>query len=285
MSATHRAGVVALLGRPNAGKSSLLNRLVGEALAIVTPKPQTTRSRILGIVSRPDAQILLIDTPGFHAGSRALDRALARVAEEVADDCDVAVLLVDPAAGWDAAHEALRERLVRRGAPVQVVATKADRRLASPELPADHAISARTGQGVEGLLDALVARLPESPPLHDPELLTDRPLRFLVAERVREAAFQELAQEVPYETAVEVVAFDERSRPDLITIRAHLIVERASQKGIVLGRGGARIKAIGQRARPGIEALVGRHVFLDLWVKVEPRWTRKPRRLQALGYC
>ena len=283
----HRAGVVALLGRPNAGKSTLLNRLVGEKVAIVTAKPQTTRSRILGIVSRPDAQLLLMDTPGFHEGSRALNRALGEIVDEVAADCDVALLLVDPREGWSQAHEALCERLARRGTPLLVVATKADAE-AGRDLdggrPADLAVSARTGEGVEALLDAVVRQLPVSPPLHDPELLTDRPLRFLAAELVREAAFEELAQEVPYETAVEIREFDERSRPDLVTIRADLLVERPSQKGIVLGRGGARIKAIGQRARAEIERLLDRRVHLELWVKVERHWTRKPKRLKSLGY-
>lgn len=287
MSAPHRAGVVALLGRPNAGKSTLLNRLVGEKLAIVTAKPQTTRSRILGIVSREDAQLLLLDTPGFHESDKALNRALAAVVDEVADDCDVALLLVDPGRGWDAGHEALRERLTRRGTPVRVVATQADRLPGGrvpPELPADHVISAKTGEGVEALLDDVVARLPVSPPLHDPELLTDRPMRFLAAELVREAVFEELAQEVPYETAVEIREFDERSREDLVTIRADLIVERRSQKGIVVGRGGERIKAIGQRARAQIERLLDRRVHLELWVKVEAKWTKRPKRLKSLGY-
>lgn len=288
-STPHRAGVVALLGRPNAGKSTLLNRLVGEKLAIVTAKPQTTRSRILGIVSRPEAQLLLMDTPGFHAdeggvGEKALNRALHAVVEEVADDCDVALLLVDPAGGWSAAHEALRVRLEARGSAVLVVATKADRG-AAPDVPADRVVSGVTGEGVEALLEAVVARLPESPPLQDPELLTDRPLRFLAAELVREAVFEELAEEVPYETAVEILAFDERTRPDLVTIRANLLVERASQKGIVVGRGGARIKAIGVRARAELERLLERQVHLELWAKVEPKWTRRPKRLRSLGYC
>lgn len=284
MTEAHRAGIVALLGRPNAGKSTLLNRLVGEKIAIVTARPQTTRSRILGIVNREDAQLLLLDTPGFHESGKALNRALLAVVDEVAEDCDVAVLLVDPAAGWDAGHEALRARLEARGAPVLVVATKADRGAPRAGLPEHLAVSARNGEGVEALLEAIVARLPLSPPLHDPELLTDRPLRFLAAELVREAAFEELDQEVPYETAVEVEAFDETSREDLVTIRANLLVERRSQKGIVVGRGGARIKAIGQRARAELERLLGRKVHLELWVKVEPKWTKRPKRLKSLGY-
>jgi GTP-binding protein Era len=288
----HRAGVVALLGRPNAGKSTLLNRLLGQKLAIVTDRPQTTRSRILGILTRPGAQLLLLDTPGFHEAARPLNRALNAAVEEAAGDCDVALLLVDPAAGWDAGHAALLARLAGRGVPVLVVATRCDlaEAAAAPWPPAGAAaaaaclrISARTGEGVEGLLEAVEVRLPEGPAFYGEDELTDRPLRFLAAELVREAAFEALSQELPYALAVEVESFDE-SRADLVRIRAHLLVERPSQKPIVVGRGGSMIRSIGIEARLRIEALLGTRVHLDLWVKVEPRWSRKPRRLQALGY-
>ncbi len=287
-----RAGVVAILGRPNAGKSTLLNRLLGEKLAIVTPKPQTTRSRILGILNRDGAQLLLLDTPGFHESPKALNRALNTVVEEAVDDCDVAVLLVDPAAGWGAGHDALRDRLAKRGVPLVVVGTKADRvepdaaswpPEGAREAAATLRVSARSGEGIEALLDALVARLPEGPHLYPDDELTDRPLRFLAAELVREVAFEELAQEVPYSLAVEIDSFDE-SRPDGVRIRANLLVERSSQKPIVLGRGGERIKAIGSEARRRIGALLDRPVHLALWVKVEPRWSRRPKRLKSLGY-
>lgn len=284
-----RAGVVAILGRPNAGKSTLLNRLLGTKLAIVTPKPQTTRSRILGILNRGKAQLLLVDTPGFHESPKTLNRALSAVVEEAVEDCDVAALLVDPAAPWDAGHDALRDRLAKRGVPLVVVGTKADR--GEGAWPPDGArgaaatlrVSARTGEGVDALVDALVGRLPEGPHLYPEDELTDRPLRFLAAELVREVAFEELAQEVPYSLAVEIEGFDE-TRPDGVRIRANLLVERSSQKPIVLGRGGARIKAIGSEARRRIAGLLGRPVHLALWVKVEPRWTRRPKRLKSLGY-
>lgn len=282
----HRSGVVALLGRPNAGKSTLLNRLVGQKLAIVTAKPQTTRSRILGIVTLPGAQLLLVDTPGFHAHGKSLNRALGAIVDEVAEDCDAAVLLVDPERGWDAEHEALRERLGARGAAVLVVASQCDRPAAAGRagaLPADLCISARTGEGVDALLAALVARVPESPPFYPEEQVTDRSLRFLAAELVREAVFEELSQELPYETAVEVEAFDE-SRPGLVQIHARLLVERPSQVGMVVGKGGAMIKRIGVRARRELEALLETRVHLELRVKAEPRWSRKRRRLEALGY-
>jgi GTP-binding protein Era len=288
----HRAGVVALLGRPNAGKSTLLNRILGEKLAIVTAKPQTTRSRLLGIWSRPGVQVLFVDTPGFHEGGRPLNRALNAVVDEVVDDCDVALLLVDPVAGLDPGHLARLERLRARGTPTFAVATRCDepsRRNAPWPLEALAGLpafrtSGVTGAGVDGLLEAVVERLPVGPSLYPEDDLTDRPLRFLVAELVREAAFEALEQEVPYGVAVAIRSFDE-SRPDLVHIRADLLVEREAHKPIVLGRGGATIKRIGSAARREIEALLGRKVFLELWVKCEPGWTRRPNRLKSLGYC
>lgn len=304
-SAAHRAGVVALLGRPNAGKSTLLNRLLGEKLAIVTAKPQTTRSRILGVLTRPGAQLLLLDTPGFcevgaaeargasgapgAPGVRrgaALIRALNEIALRVASDCDAAVLLVDPAQGWSAAHAALREQFARRGAPLLVAASKCDSQracAAAAALPVDLRISAQTGAGVEALIERLAALLPESPALYDADTLTDRSLRFLAAEAIREAVFEELSQELPYSTAVEIESFDE-SRPGLARIRANLLVERKSQKGIAVGKGGAKIAAVGRRARLAIEALLGCRVHLELWVKQEPKWSQRPARLRSLGY-
>jgi GTP-binding protein Era len=284
--AEHRAGVVALLGRPNAGKSTLLNRLVGQKLAIVTAKPQTTRSRILGISSLPDAQVLWLDTPGVHGGaSRPLNRALNALAEAAAEDCDLALLLVEPGRGVDPELEALRARLAQRGAGVLVVATKSDLPpAAGAGPPADLRVSGRTGEGVEALLAAVVARLPVAPPFYDdPDQLTDRSLRWLAAECIREAVFEQLEQELPYSTAVEIESFDE-SRPELVRIRAQLLVERDSQKRIVVGSGGAQVKEIGKSAREALEALLETRVHLELWVKVEPAWATRPRRLAALGY-
>ena len=280
----HRAGVVALLGRPNAGKSTLLNRLLGEKLAIVTHKPQTTRSRILGILNTDAAQLLLLDTPGFRAGGKALNDALNRIVDQVAEDCDAAVLLVDPGPGWDEGHDAIRERLERRGARVIVVATKQDlARGRDPGIPGALPISAETGDGIDTLIQQMVEALPESPPFYPPDEITNRPLRFLAAELIREVVFEELGQELPYSTAVEILAFDE-SRPDLVRIQANLIVERKSQKGMVVGKGGQMVKQLGQRSRVALEAMLDSRVHLDLWVKVEPKWTKRPRRLKALGY-
>jgi GTPase len=285
----HRAGVVALLGRPNAGKSSLLNAILGEKLAIVSAKPQTTRSRILGIHHRPDAQLLFVDTPGRHGSERTLNALLNEQAREAGDDCDVALLLVDLGEGWGRVHAEWLAQLEARGKTVIAVGTKCDRAEAirgawpPPGTSCAFRTSARTGEGIAALVDEVTRRLPISPALYPGDDLSDRPLRFLVAERVREAAIDALEQELPYALAVEIESFDE-SRTDLIRIRANLIVERASQKQIVIGRGGERIKSIGIRARKEIESLLETHVHLELWVKVEPKWTKKPARIRALGY-
>lgn len=288
----HRAGVVALLGRPNAGKSTLLNALVGQKLAIVTEKPQTTRSRLLGIATLPHAQLLMLDTPGWQAGTKPLHGALNRLAEEAGRDCDVACVLVDLTHGWGDVESALARGAAAHGAPVLAVGTKADlpragARAWPPPAEAGCAqalrLSAKTGEGTLDFLAACVARLPLSPPLYTGDELSDRPLRFLAAELVREAAFEELAQELPYALAVQVIEFDEK-RADLVRVRADLLVERASQKKIVIGAGGAMLKRIGTRARREIEQLVGTQVHLELWVKLEPGWARKPNRLKSLGY-
>ena len=288
----HRCGVVALLGLPNAGKSTLLNRWLGEKIAAVTPKPQTTRSKLLGIVTRDDAQVLLLDTPGLHPGSKPLDIAMRDAATRATEDCDVALLLVDPAAGFEALHAKCLARLAKRGVPVFAVATQSDRAACAkaPWPPPEAAsavasprISARTGEGVDELLAAVIALLPDGPPHFPADQLTDRPMRFVAAEFVREAAFLELSQELPYRSAVDVIEYDERDEK-LTRIRANLLVERDSQKRIAIGTGGERVRAIGSRARRDLERLLGHQVYLELRVKVDPAWAKQAKRLKSLGY-
>ena len=287
-----RAGFVGLLGPPNAGKSSLLNAVLGERLAIVTAKPQTTRSRILGILPRPGAQLLFHDTPGRHQSAKRLNERLNAVVEEVARDCDVALLLVDRADGWSQVHDDLVASLRAAHRPTILVGTKSDLRRAQkadwppPEAPEDWpalTISARDGQGLEELLDAIVELLPESPALYEEDQLTDRPVRWLCAELIREAVFQLLEKELPYSMAVEVVRFDE-SNPKIVKIGANLLVERDSQKRIVVGRGGSMIKKIGIRSRGSIEAWLGKQVHLELFVKIDPAWLKSGKRIEDLGY-
>lgn len=287
----HRAGFVALIGPPNAGKSTLLNRILGEKLAIVTAKPQTTRSRILGIHKRPHSQLLFLDTPGLHDSEKPLGAALNDSVEEAALDSDLALLLVDGTRGWAPEHDRIQAMLEKAGTPFFVVQTKTDlpaaRGAAWPPAEAHCQEFARTaspsGEGIEPLLQAIERALPESPPLYPDDVVTDRPVRWLAGELVREAMFETLGQELPYQMAVEVVKFDE-SRDDLIAIRANLLVQRDSQKRIVIGKGGAQIREIGIRARKQIEVLVGTRVHLDLWVKIDPKWLKNRERIEELGY-
>jgi GTP-binding protein Era len=287
-----RAGFVGLVGPPNAGKSSLLNAVLGERLAIVTAKPQTTRSRILGILPRPGAQLLFYDTPGRHQSPKKLNDKLNAVVEDVIRDCDVALLLVDRAEGWSESHDLLVESLRAARRTTIVVGTKSDLRRAKDsvwppsEAPEDWPaleISARDREGLEELLDAVVELLPESPALYEEDQLTDRPVRWLCAELIREAVFQILDKELPYSMAVEVLQFDESS-PKIVKIRANLLVERDSQKRIVVGRGGSMIKKIGIRSRGSIEAWLGTKVHLELFVKIDPAWLKSGKRIEELGY-
>jgi len=292
MADAHRAGFVALLGAPNAGKSTLLNYLLGEKLAIVTAKPQTTRSRILGILNRPGAQLLLVDTPGLHESTKLLNTALNAAVAEATSSCDVGLLLVDRTRGWGETQDRLKASLDEVGKPVFIVGTRADlpRKKGVAWPPAEAAsceavmdVSGTTGKGVPELLEQVIARLPESPPLYPDDELTDRPLRWLVAELVRESVMECLGQELPYEMAVDVITYDEK-RPDLTRIRANLLVARSSQKVIAVGKGSSMIRRIGIRARPAIERLVGTQVHLELFVKVDPKWLKSRKRIESLGY-
>ena len=291
-SSDFRAGFVALLGPPNAGKSSLLNTILGQRLAIVSAKPQTTRSRILGILPRPDAQLLFLDTPGRHNSPKKLNEALNSIVENVARNCDVACLLVDRAAGWSEVHDELAAALAAQSRPTLIVGTKSDLSRArdsewpigaAPSLWPARTVSARTGAGVEAMLDAIVEALPVSPALYGEDELTDRPMRWLCAEMIREVVFEMLDKELPYSMAVEVLRYDE-SNPKIVKIGANLLVERDSQKRIVVGRGGSMIKKIGIRARRSIEEWVGCQVHLELFVKVDPAWLKNGRRIEELGY-
>ena len=285
-----RAGIVTVAGRPNAGKSTLLNRLVGQRLAITSPKPQSTRERVVGIVSDVDTQIVLFDTPGLLEPAYALQRSMRAASLRALEDADVIVHLVDALEGRveplaDAAG--LGESRAPR-APTLLVLNKVDalptsRRAAlAREQPAAFLISARSGDGVPALLSRVRVLLPEGPFLYDPEDLSSQHLRFFAAEMIREAALEQLDDELPYSVACEIEEFRETQSP--VYIRAVLHVERESQKRILIGSGGSRIKAIGTRARAKIEALVDVKVYLDLHVKVLPNWRRDATALQRLGY-
>jgi len=283
-----RSGFVAVAGKPNAGKSTLLNRLVGQKLAIISPKPQSTRNRVTGILTRHDAQIVLLDAPGLLDPRYALQEAMRRHALTAIRDADVVLHLIDATEPSPASLAEAAGLDHPPAAPVLVVLNKIDsvrdaQRVALAEsFPDALLISATTGEGVESLLDRVTSLLPESPFLYDPEDISAQHLRFFASELVRETALEQLDDEVPYALACVIEEFREDRSP--VYIRAVMFVERESQKRIVIGHRGARIRAIGTVARQKIEGLVGAPVYLDLWVKVLPNWRRDEGAVKRLGY-
>ena len=289
-----RAGFAALVGRPNVGKSTLLNALVGQKISIVTPRPQTTRHRIVGLVNRPDVQIAFVDTPGLHAGGqRALNRAMNRAAAAALVDADLVVFVVE-ALRWTSEDEAVMQRIKDSGRPALAVINKVDK--AQPrqrvlpfmaELAARHPfhavvpVSAQRGENLEPLVAAIAELLPESPQLFDEQDLTDRDLRFRIAEIVREKLTLELNQEVPYGIAVEVEKMEEEEGRQVI--HAVIWVDREGQKPIVIGAGGDRLKRVGSSSRRELIALLGQRVHLELWVKVRENWADNTSALRSLG--
>ena len=295
MTEPHRSGWVAIVGRPNVGKSTLLNQILGQKVSIVSRRPQTTRNRVLGIFNRPDLQVLFLDTPGIHDARGVLNRRMVDEAVAALDDVELVLLLIDPRQESDpASGEALLEQLSSRGAKVLLVPNKIDlvhRERLLPLIAAwsDAAgfdavvpISARNGDGVARLMKEIASRLPEGPAWFDKEAVTDATERFVVSELIREAAFHFLDKELPYAVAVEIEEFSEEK--DLVRILARIWVERDSQKGIVIGKGGQMLKRIGSVARGEIERLLRSRVFLGLTVGVDAKWTRSRRSVERLGH-
>ncbi len=300
-----RAGFVAIVGRPNVGKSTLLNRVLGEHLAIVTPRPQTTRTRILGVWNGKGAQLAMFDTPGLHRAKGALNRRMVEVALTTLGEVDVVLMLVEAGTGPGGrveVGEATRwaiEEVARSGRPAILGVNKMDRAPRPTLLPVIDAyrglhaweeivpFSALTGENVDALLEALVAHVPESEaPLFPPDVMTDQAERQIAAEYVREQVMLQTRQEIPYAAAVEIEEFDEGARREgggLVRIAALVSVERDSQKAIVIGRQGAMLKKIGTRARENLERLLGCKVFLSLKVKVDERWSERASSLRRLG--
>ena len=277
-----RCGTIVLAGRPNVGKSTLLNALVGEHLAIVSPKPQSTRLPVVGLLTKDDAQFIFTDSPGLLEPEYRLHVAMRAAALRAIEEAEV-IAYLHPLPEYPApplAQVAGLERPPR--SPILTVYTKAD--LAPHISPPDAlTISATAGTGLGALLAALRERLPEGPFHFDPDELATQPMRFFAAEFIREAAFEQLHEELPYSVACEIDEFREGAEP--VYIRAVLYVERDSQKGIVIGEGGRTIKTLGAAARQKIEALLGQRVFLDLHVKVLPKWRRDEPALKRLGYA
>jgi len=293
----HRSGFVAVVGRPNVGKSTLMNSYLGQKVAIISEKPQTTRNRLLGILTRHDAQVIFVDTPGIHAPLHKLGEFMVETAVRAIPDADVVLFIVDasvPPTGEDVlVAEAIREQ--GEELPVVMALNKVDLLSSSESSYTDSylailqptawlLISAVRGDNRDELLETIIGHLPLGPRYYPEDQVTDQQTRFIASELIREAALRRLRHEVPYALAVVVDEFKRRSE-DMTYIGATIFVERDSQKGIVIGQGGKTLKDIGRSARTEIEKLVDTRVFLELWVKVRPKWRKKEDELRRLGYA
>jgi GTP-binding protein Era len=298
-NSSHRSGSVAVIGRPNVGKSTLTNALVGAKVSIVSNRPQTTRHRLLGIATFPEGQIVLVDTPGLHREqgkfkASAMSRVMNRAARGSLEDVNAAMLVIE-AGRWDEEDTLAYNVLSDAGVPVVLIVNKVDRlKDKSVLLPflaqisegrtfaAVHLVSALKRKGLEALVKDLLALLPEAPPMFGEDEITDRSQRFLAGELVREQLMRQLGEELPYATTVEIERFAEDG--NLLRIGAVIWVEREGQKAIVIGKGGTRLKEIGAKARLQMERLFGAKVFLETWVRVREGWSDDESALKAFGY-
>jgi GTP-binding protein Era len=288
--------VIALVGRPNVGKSTLINRLVGEKVAIVSPVPQTTRTRVVGILHRRDSELVFLDTPGLHKPRHLLNEAMVRAARGALEDADVVCLVIDATAGWRAGDRAVLEFVKTRKVPIVLVMNKVDRVKKPALLPLidecrrawDFAdivpISAQRDEHLDPLVRVLTAHLPARDAHYPTDEYTDQTIRTLAAEWIREAILLRTREEVPHAVAVRIEEFVEDPDAKLVRIRAQVLVEKESQKAIVIGAGGSMMKQVGEQARLELERLLGCRVYLALWVTVEPQWRQDARQLGELGY-
>jgi len=290
------SGFVAIAGAPNVGKSTLMNRILGEKISITSSKPQTTRNRILGVLHRPNAQLVFLDTPGIHNARSPLNIRIVDTALTVLGDADLILLVADASESDSEPEAVLIKKLHHQNRPVMLALNKID--LVKKSMLSEIIekvsgryrfekvvpVSARHGSGMDELVQAMEALLPQGPPFFPPESLTDLPERFIAAEMIREKVFRLTGQEIPYATAVTVDLFQVDDETSLVRIDASIHVERDSQKGIIIGKNGAKLKEIGAAARKEIEKMVGAKVFLKLFVRVQKNWSKDTKALRRFGY-
>ncbi len=292
----YRSGFAGIIGRPNVGKSTLLNNLMHRKLAIISEKPQTTRNKIRCILTRDDAQIIFVDTPGLHKPRNALGERLNKAVRETLSEVDVVIFMLDGTQTIGKGDLFIAGELSGLQTPVVAVLNKIDR-LTPEQVEAQLAVaenlgdfeeviplSAKTGENVHALIEKIVELLPEGPKYYPDDMITDQPVTFIVAELIREKVLQLTREEVPHSVAVVVEEMGKREDGDIVDIQAVIYVERESQKGIIIGRGGRMLKEIGTRARQEIEPLLGEKVFLQLQVKVEKDWSKRPQLVRRMGY-
>ena len=291
----HKSGFAAVIGRPNVGKSTLINALIGQKIAIMSDKPQTTRSRILCILTEEDAQIIFLDTPGVHKPKHKLGDYMAKATEGALHGVDVVVFVVDVTEKMGAGEQYILKQLANVRVPVLLAVNKVDCIPREESLPviANYAkaydfagivpISAREGENLDGLLVEIKKHLPEGPQYYPADMVTDQPERLIIAELVREKVLELTRDEIPHAVAVDIEEMTTRAKGD-VYIRAVIYVERESQKGIVIGARGALLRTIGQRARADVETLLGSKVYLDLWVKTRKDWRNRANALREFGF-
>ena len=288
------SGFVGLVGKPNVGKSTILNYFLGRKVSIVSPRPQTTRQRILGILTRPDAQVIFVDSPGWHKPEDPLGRYLVTVAKGVVEEADVLVPIIDAKSGLRREDEWVFDQVRSTKRPAILAINKADlvkkplllplmERLAGLNLFQEQVpVSALTGENMEALLGAVIQRLPAGPRWYEADRITDQSTEQIIREFIREQVFRATHQEVPQAVAVGLDQLEEKDR--VLVIRATILVEREGQKAIIIGKGGQMLKSIGQAARLDLERWLGRKLFLELWVKVQKNWRSHDAILRELGY-
>lgn len=288
----YRSGFVALIGRPNVGKSTLLNRIIGQKITITSDKPQTTRNQLRGILSGPNYQIIWVDTPGLHKPLHLLGEQMVKTAQRALANVDLVLWILDAEAGYRPADDKVAQLLSSTGQPLFAVWNKIDLVAAGQELELGREglpilktfkVSALSGAGIEELIAGVVAQLPPGPAYYPPEMITDHPEQFIIAEYIREQVLNQTEEEIPHSVAVQIEEFKKRPNGQ-VYIAANIYVERDSQKGIIIGAKGGRLKAIGAAARVEIEKLLDAPVYLNLWVKVRKNWRNSDKILREFGY-
>lgn len=294
--AEFKSGFIAIVGAPNAGKSTLLNRMLGQKISITSKKPQTTRNRILGVVHRPGSQLIFIDTPGVHRAKDTINIRIVDVALAALDDVDVVLILVDAASPDPDSEDYMVKKLKKKKRPVLLALNKIDlvkkpllleiigRWSKAYPFESIIPISAKHGDQVDNLLGTMEALLPQGPPFFPEETLTDLSERFITAEMIREKVFRLTGQEIPYSTAVTIDSFSEKDKGGLVKISATIHIERDSQKGIIIGKKGSKLKQIGEDSRKEIERILGTRVFLKLFVRVQKNWRKDTKAIRRFGY-
>jgi len=291
-----KSGFVAIVGAPNVGKSTLLNQILGEKISITSKKPQTTRNRILGVVHRPRSQLVFIDTPGIHKAKRPLNIRIVETALSALGNVDIVLVMIDVANPDPESEDFLVEKLRKIKQPVVLVLNKTDlvkkpllltlidKWSKAHSFEAIIPVSAILGTQIEELIESMEALLPQGPPFFPEDTLTDLPERFFAAEMIREKVFRLTGQEIPYSTAVTIDSFSEEKKGALVKIHATIHVERTSQKGMIIGKNGSKLKMIGTEARKEIEQMVGTKVFLKIFVRVHKNWGKDTKALRKFGY-